>query len=105
MRRTRLEYKGISFDSKPELEFYKKCEAEGMEIKRHPIKLEYFYNNEKHYYFPDFEVDGVLIEIKGRQFLNPSTSKWHNPFDHNKDGLVEAKFDCAIRNGVKIIYV
>lgn len=28
-----------------------------------------------------------------------------DPFDHNKDGLVEAKFDCAIRNGVKIIYV
>lgn len=104
-RKTRIEYDGEYFDSKPEYEFYKKCIEEGKTIIRHPKRLEYLYENKTHYYFPDFEVDGVLIEIKGRHFLNPITNKWWNPFDHTQDKKFEAKYDCAIRNGVKIIYV
>lgn len=104
-RKTRIEYNGEYFDSKPEFEFYKRCIEEGKSIIRHPKRLEYVYESKIHYYFPDFEVDNELIEIKGSHFLNPETGKWWNPFDHSQDKKSEAKFDCAIKNGVKIIYV
>lgn len=104
-RKTLIFYGGEYFDSKPELDYYKACLCANKIIIRHPIKLEYEYDSKICYYFPDFKVDGELVEIKGKHFLNPKTGKWWNPFDHSQDKKFEAKFDCAIRNGVKIIYV
>lgn len=98
-------YDDQPFDSIPELEFYKKCIAEGKSVIRHPIKLEYWYGDKTHYYFPDFLVDGQLVEIKGKHFLNPETGKWYNPFNSDLNEREEARYDCAIRNGVRIIYV
>ena len=50
-----------------------------------PEKLKYFDRYGKtHYYFPDFKIDGILIEIKGNQFYD----KNGQPLDKYKD-----KFD------------
>lgn len=42
--------------------------------------------NNKHFYFPDFEVEGKLIEIKGPHFLNEDgTLKLHPCTKKNKE--------------------
>lgn len=104
-RKSHIFYNGEYFDSYPELEFFKKCISEGKEIIRHPISFQYESEGNIHIYFPDFEVDGVLIEIKGIQFFNEATQKWKNPYDPSMTPKEEAKYDCAIAHGVKIIYV
>lgn len=104
-RKTIIEYKGERFDSVPEYEFYLKCIDEGKTVIRQPKKLEYILGDKVYHYFPDFEVDGELIEIKGSHFLNKETGKWCNPFDRSQDKKYEAKYDCAVENNVKIIYV
>ena len=44
-----------------------------------------------------------LIEIKGDQFLKEDGT-WQNPFDHTEDDKYEAKHQCAISNGIEIMY-
>lgn len=102
------------FDSKPELEFYKKCKKEGKSIIRRPCRFSYTYKGKKHFYFPDFKVDGILIELKGKQYLKedgtwkcPEFYSWPSGCisQSEADECYEAKRQCAIYNGVKIIYV
>ena len=93
----------IYFDSFPELCFYLYHIKNNIEIKHEPIELFYYFDDKKHSYFPDFEVDGQLYEIKGQQFLKEDGS-WQNPFDHSLDDLFEAKHQCAMTNKVKILY-
>lgn len=63
-------------------------------IARSKRRLEYEFNGEKHFYLPDFELDGELIEIKGEQLyehmLIPNT-------------LDAAKYECMKANGVRLI--
>lgn len=94
----------LYFDSIPEAEFYKQCVIEGKSIKREPCFFKYMYDKVEHHYFPDFEVDGQLFEIKGKQFLKADGS-WQNPYDHQLDDFYEAKHQCALANNVTIIYV
>lgn len=96
-------YEGISFDSKAEVVFYMDCIEKGRDVKRQTEKIPYEFNNKIHYYFPDFEVDGELYEIKGLQFLREDGT-WKNPYGEDF-GKTEAKHQCAIKNNVHIIYV
>ena len=84
----------IILDSKPELAYYLWCKETNKHITREPIKLKYFYQDEVHIYFPDFEVDGQLIEVKGdylfKKMLIPNT-------------LDNAKYNCMLANNVRII--
>ena len=96
-------YKSIPFDSSIELAFYIYCEDINLNIKRCETGFEYFFENKKHYYFPDFEIDGKIYEIKGNQFLTEDNT-WQNPFNHNQDELYKAKHKCALDNNVKILY-
>lgn len=82
------------FDSFPELCFYLYHRHLKHNIVRSAKQLIYFYNNEKHYYLPDFEIDGQLYEIKGdhlfEKMLSPGT-------------IDNAKYLCMMQNNVIIL--
>lgn len=59
-------YKGFFCDSTYELVYIIYNLDNKIKFKRCDRKYEYEYNGEKHFYFPDFELqDGTLVEIKG----------------------------------------
>lgn len=58
-------YKGIWCDSTYELMYVIYCLDHNIDIKRTAKTFQYEYGGKIHTYHPDFEVDGVLIEIKG----------------------------------------
>lgn len=91
----------MGFDSIPEVAFYVYHRDLGHKIVQEPIQLEYKYDNKKHIYNPDFEVDGQLYEIKGKHFFE--NDKMINPFDRSQDDLYEAKHQCMLKNNVIII--
>ena len=95
-------YDGIRFDSSWELIFYIYHADQNDNVSRCTERFEYEYNNEIHYYFPDFNVNGELYEIKGDQFFNDDGTMC-NPYDHSQDGLFEAKHQCGLQNHVNFI--
>lgn len=95
-------YDNIFFDSSWELCYYKYQKDHNVPIEVEPIRIDYYVNNKKHYYLPDFRINGTtLVEIKGGQFFE--NGKMINPFDRNLDYLSEAKHQCMIQNNVEII--
>lgn len=100
--RNRFLYGNEYFDSSWELAFYLYHVDKGISILREPQKFEYIHNDTLHYYFPDFEVNGQLYEIKGNQFFKEDGTMC-NPYDHSKDELFEAKHLCAIAHNVIFI--
>ena len=106
-------YNNNYFASIDELAFYIYHKNYKYKIIREPIKLKYRYKNTIHCYFPDFSVNGKLYEIKGQQFLNKTDGTWKNPYKNKKwtkrecednNNLYKAKYNCAIKNKVNIIY-
>lgn len=96
-------YKGLNFDSSWELYYYLYLKDNKANFTYHPKKFfNYEYNGINHTYYPDFEVNGHLVEIKGPQFFKDDGTMC-NPFDHNLDGVFEAKHQCMIQNGVTVI--
>lgn len=95
-------YDGLRFDSSWELIFYIYQVDHNNKIIRNDKKLEYEYNGKKHFYFPDFNVNGKLYEIKGEHFWKEDGTM-QNPFDHSMDGLFEAKHQCGLKNNVTFI--
>ena len=83
----------IYFDSYPELAIYMYYTYNKIPIKRTPVRLAYKFNNKIHYCFPDFQIAGQLVEVKGdhlyQKLLVP----------HTKDN---AKFKCLMQNEVAI---
>lgn len=93
-------FNNILFDSLPELAVYIYCVDHNITIYRPNIKFEYYVQNKKHYYFPDFIIDNALVEIKGDHFFD-SDGHMCNPFDHSYDELYEAKHQCGLQNNVQ----
>ena len=58
-------YKGIKCDSSFELAYVLYCFDQDKIIKRCTKTFEYFIDGKKHIYYPDFEVDNTIVEIKG----------------------------------------
>lgn len=58
-------YKGIWCDSSWELAYVLWCENNNILLKRCTNSLPYCYKGKLHYYTPDFEINGEIIEIKG----------------------------------------
>lgn len=58
-------YKGIFCDSSWELAYVIWCLEHNKQIERNTQKFEYFYDNKRRNYIPDFIVDGKIIEVKG----------------------------------------
>lgn len=63
------QYNNLNFDSKAELAFYIYCKDQSLPIQKCSKKFEYTFEGKKHFYFPDFEIDDKLHEIKGQHFL------------------------------------
>lgn len=84
-------YKGIYCDSSWELAFLIYCLDNGKQVVREERGFEYSYNNQVHTYYPDFLVDNVYYEIKGRD-TSPEITK--------------IKLDTVRRNNfeIKILY-
>ena len=82
------------FDSSWEVAFYIYLKDHNIRFEYHKDKLEYFWNNEKHYYFPDFKVYNTYVEIKSK-FLYEKMLK-----ENTKDA---AKYECMKNHNVKII--
>lgn len=92
-------YDNICFDSSWELIFYIYNVDHNKNVIRNPKKFSFIYNSQEHFYFPDFEVDGQLYEIKGNQFWKEDGTMC-NPYDHSQDDLFEAKHQCGLKNNV-----
>ena len=69
-------------------------------ISRNPVRLKYYVDGKTHYYFPDFEIDGKLIEIKGDHFFKEDGTMC-NPFDRTQDEKYEAKHQCGLQHNVE----
>lgn len=90
-------YDDHQFDSFPEVAYY-------IWLKDHDIQFEYQpklpvleYKDAAgmmHRYYPDFKVNGQLVEIKGSQLVQKDSDVWIN----------EEKYRCAVANHVKILY-
>lgn len=98
--RKKYYYNGLYFDSSLELALYIYAINNNEEIIRSPIRLEYVYNNIKHYYFPDFLYKGVLIEIKGDHLLDDDNNLKDGYNSGIPKGLLEAKQKCIDNNNV-----
>ena len=97
----RYTYDGMQFDSKWELAVWIYYTELGHNISRATQPLLYIHNNVEHNYYPDFIIDGELIEVKGPHFFE--NGKMVNPFDRSQDELYNAKYQCALLNNVKFI--
>lgn len=93
-------YDNQKFDSGDELIFYKFCKENNLTVKREPVRLEYYVNKQKHYYFPDFDVNEKLVEIKGDHLLNEKNELI--AFYGDKHPLLE-KTNCMRQNNVILI--
>ena len=104
--RRRYSYQGEEFDSSAELAFYAFHKDAGHAVEHEPqIAFPYSYEGQDRTYHPDFRLDGQLTEVKGLQFFedrDPS-KRMVNPYDHSQDGLYEAKRQCMLANGVRIL--
>lgn len=79
-------YNGIWCDSSWELAFVLWCELKGKRLERNKKWFKYYYDGKIRKYYPDFIVDGEIIEIKGRR---------------EADDLIKAKCDAC--PGVKLL--
>ena len=93
-------YENFTFDSLPELAVWVYCIDNNISIERNPCSFEYIFENKSHKYFPDFKIDGKLVEIKGDHFFNEDGTM-QNPFDRSQNALYEAKHQCGIQNNVE----
>ena len=93
-------YNNINFDSSWELAYYIWLTDNNIEFEYQPnILFEYYINDKRHIYHPDFKVNNELIEIKGNQFFD-NDNNLINPY--SKEKLVE-KQKCMYDNDIKIL--
>lgn len=111
-KRRKYEYDGITFDSKPEVEVYKFCKEHNLNFKYQPCKLEFVDSlGKKHAYFPDFEIEGKLYEVKEDHFIK--NGKLYFPYRKSisskvlaeKDSWNAAKSTCMAEHNVQIITI
>lgn len=64
-------YDSLNFDSSWELAVYIYCIDHKIHIEREPLRFKYTNDEGKEcYYFPDFIINDIIVEIKGDQFLD-----------------------------------
>lgn len=99
-----LKYDGLLFDSNWELQYYKYCKEKGFNIKREPKSIQYFCEGQAHLYYPDFEVEGQLVEIKGDYFFNEK-DELIDPYVKSEKAqkLAKAKYQCMLEQKVRIL--
>ena len=93
------QYKNMYFDSSWELYVWVYCELKNIPIKREPTALTYIFNEKEHKYYPDFEINNKLVEVKGDYFFE--NGKMICPFDRSSDDIYNAKYLCGLANNVE----
>ncbi len=108
MKKARKPYAfdGVYFKSSWELAYYIYLKDNGVEFEYQP-EMSLKYEDGKgvqRFYFPDFKVNGKLVEIKGDQFINDN-GEYRNPYDREgaTNHIYEAKRKCMQDNGVEIM--
>lgn len=102
--RKKLQFNSETFDSIPELAYYIWLTDHHIQFTYHPtLSFPYIHQNKTHYYCPDFLVEQKIVEIKGPQFIN-NDGTWRDPYVKIDTGCTEAKHQCLISMGVKIIF-
>ena len=101
-KQKKFTYRDEQFDSSWELAVWIWAKDHNSYIKREPTSFKYTFENEELLYYPDFEIekDGkkFFVEIKGDYFFE--NDKMINPYDRSQDAVYEAKYQCALANGV-----
>ena len=96
-------YNNLYFDSSWELAYYMWLVDNNIDFEYKPdVSFEYEYNEKTHKYYPDFLVNDEYVEIKGEQFFDKD-GNYRNPYDNNKNERAYKKYQCMIKNDVKII--
>lgn len=90
----KYKYDNLYFDSSWELAFYLYCKEKNIKIIREPQSFEYYFDNEKYKYYPDFKLPCGLVEIKS-DFLF-SKMQIENTRDNEK-------YKCMIKNNITIL--
>jgi hypothetical protein len=99
---------GIYFDSSWEVAVYLYCRDHHLNFRVHPEPKEYFVEKEKHLYYPDFEIEGDLIEVKGDMQIDEGGNTIPHPALVKKEGLdslkeqILAKNECMRKWDVKV---
>lgn len=104
-RKSKIQFDGLRFDSSWEFAIYCYYKDTGHNIIHSNLIFNYMYNDEQHKYFPDFEIDGKIFEIKGNQFFknkDPSNDLI-NPYDFKQNQKYLSKLQCMLYNGVNIL--
>lgn len=97
----RYMYDGELFDSSWELALWIYAKDHGEDIKRCPTVLMWSFNDQNHEYYPDFEYNGQLVEIKGEQFFKEN-GDLYCPYDRSLDEYMKAKQAFMNKIGVKL---
>lgn len=51
------------------MKLYKFCKDLGLDIEVKPTRIAFLSGNKMHYYFPDFLIEGILFEYKGKHLI------------------------------------
>lgn len=95
------QYENEMFDSSWELALWIYANDHNEKIVRCPCGLEYYSNNKRHKYFPDFLYKNNLVEVKGDCYLNNQQILVEFNSDTISD-LTKAKTECMNKNNVQI---
>lgn len=113
----KYQFDGEWFDSSWELAYWIWCKDNGKNIKHNPCCFEYEVVGvdgeiKKRKYWPDFEVDGKLVEIKGNQFFTKDgksmkcpyrRKEWSDEFYDFMNRVYAAKYKCMVEHDVMIM--
>lgn len=111
-QKQKYQYNGIFFDSQPEIALYIWLIDNKINFDYNPIvDIWYIYKNKKHRYFPDFRINGKLVEIKGDQFFDENGNMkcpfryktWSDEKYKDICGRYAAKHKCMLDNNVQIL--
>ena len=105
-------FNGKKFNSAAEIVFFIWLTDNKIDFEYEPnIKLIYEFKGKQHRYFPDFLVNGEIIEIKGDHFFDTNglmrcpfrKKSWSKEKKKEIDEHYEAKHQCMLKNNVKIL--
>lgn len=96
-------YDNISFDSSWEVAYYIYHKENGYNIKRSELFFPFEFDGKIHNYYPDFEIDNKIVEIKGTHFFK--YNKMIDPYKKTEywNNFAEAKHQCMLSNNIEII--
>jgi len=91
----------ITFDSSWELAVWIWAKDNGKIIKREPCYFEYSALGKNFRYYPDFEIEGEYVEVKGDQFFDEK-GNLINPWKSTDPEILKNKQLCMEKNKVKV---